>query len=362
MSATSAVLKFGGSSFASAADFHTIAAYLADRRSKGKNLVVVVSAPPKLTETWRSMLSDVNPTPSAQTTGGLLPRADTVGAYLLAAAFDRIEVPSRVLPADLLGITTDAVYCNATAQSIDLSRLTATLGAGKIVIVPGGQATGPNGDLTWLGKNSSDVSAILLAAHLQSKHCAIFSDVPGIYSGDPNQIGNAVLFENVGYDDAIAMSLAGAQVLHHRAVGLAREHGIELHCYLNRPPFHRGSIVGAHGTIRAVIPDARSTVLVFPTDSDRHLGLQALEEHNLPVLDLRRTPGRPIVVTCGFSQPEHILETAGIPFEPTGGKLLTILNEGTVDHRICPSVDQLIAAARHSHDRIIASRPGTGRC
>lgn len=356
MSASISVLKFGGSSFASASDYRTIAAYLADRRSKGEHLVVVVSAPPKLTENWRSMLVDVNPTPSAQTTGGLLPRADTVGAYLLAAAFDRIEVPSRVLPADLLGIVTDDIFCNATAQSIDLSLLRATLDDGKIVIVPGGQAVGPNGDLTWLGKNSSDVSAILLAAHLQSRHCALFSDVPGIYSGDPNQIGNTVLFENVRYDDAIAMSLAGAKVLHHRAVRLARDHKIELHCYLNRPPFQRGSIVGKHGSIRAVIADIRSKVLVFPTDTDRSLGLQTLEENNLPVLDLKRAPGRPIVVTCGFSQPEHILETAGIPHEPTDKKLLTILNDEAVQYRICSSVEQLIAAARDNHDRIFATR------
>jgi aspartate kinase len=350
MSRAPTVIKFGGSSFGSPEGFHKVARYAADRKNKGEDMVVVVSAPPKLTESWRTLLAAVNENPSQQTTGGLLPRADTVGAYLLTAAFDAINVPCRVMTSDLLGIQTDEVFCNATPENVDVSKVQQTLDKGHIVIVPGGQAQSHNGDLTWLGKNSSDVSAILLAAHLGAKTCTICSDVPGVYSGDPNKFSGAQLISSICYDDAIAMSVSGAKVLHHRAVEVARDCGVELHLRLNKPPFTQGTVVGATGSAQAVVPDAQSKVFVFPDSQSRTNGLQTLVDHNLTLVELQDDKEQPIVVTCGFSSPEVILKNADIPFVQTPQKILTLIDHGQIHRTLCPSLTALEAMAHSSHD------------
>lgn len=350
MTRTPNVIKFGGSSFGRPEGFHQVARYAADLHDQGEDMVIVVSAPPKLTESWRALLAGVNENPSQKTIGGLLPRADTVGAYLLAAALDAIDVPARVMTADLLGIKTDAVYCNATPQDVDMTAVRDTLAAGQIVIVPGGQAINGEGDMTWLGKNSSDVTAILLAAHLGAKACAICSDVPGVYSADPNTFKNAQLMEKVCYADAIAMSVSGAKVLHHRAVEVARDHGVDLQLRLNRPPFNQGTVVGKTGSVQAVVPDEKSKVMVFPDMQSRASGLQVLGDHNLTLLDLKDAPEQPVVVTCGFSNPAHILNDANIPFVETSQKVLTLLDHGQVRRMLCSSLSALDTLAQSSHN------------
>lgn len=353
MSRIPTVIKFGGSSFASADEFHRVARYAADRKNKGEDMVVVVSAPPKLTESWRTLMATVNENPSQQTIGGLLPRADTVGAYMLAAAFDAIDVPCRVMTSDLLGIETDEVFCNATPLNVDVYRVQKTLDQGRIVVVPGGQAQSLDGDMTWLGKNSSDVSAILLAAHLGAKSCTICSDVPGVYSGDPNKFAAAQLIPEICYEDAIAMSISGAKVLHHRAVEVARDCDVELRLQLNKPPFAQGTIVGKTGSASAIVPDAQSKVFVFPDAPSRSKGLKTLFDHNLTLVELEDEPEQPIIVTCGFSNPEGILKTADIPFVQTSQKILTLLNKGEVQRTLCPSLSAMEALAISGHDNLV---------
>lgn len=349
------VLKFGGSSFATAQGFHRVAAYVIERKARGEDMVVVVSAPPKLTESWRALLADVHENPAPRTVGGLLPRADTVGAYLLAAAFDAADAPNRVMPADLIGIETDDVFRNATPVSGDLTKVHETLAEGKIVIVPGGQAQTAQGDLTWLGKNSSDVSAILLAAYLGAERCTICSDVPGVYSGDPNAFPDARLMPQISYVDAITMSVAGAKVLHHRAVEIARDHDVLLELRLNRPPFDVGTTVGREGIARAVIPDERSKVFVFPDENSRQAGFHMLKANNLTLVDLPGKTGAPLVVTCGYSDPDAILRDAKIPFDRTPQKMLTLIQNGRVERTLCPSPNVLHATAALSHEAVMAS-------
>ena len=350
---TATVIKFGGSSFATPESFHRVAAYVHKRAQSGEDMVVVVSAPPNLTENWRGLLTEVNAAPSPRTLGGLLPRADTVSAYLIAAAFDAIQVSNRVIPADLLGIETDDVFQNASPVSVDLQQVEKTLKRGDIVIVPGGQAQSAEGDLTWLGKNSSDVSAILIAAYLGAKRCTICSDVSGIYSGDPHAFSDAQLIPRISYQDAITMSVAGAKVLHHRAVAVARDHCVELELRLNRPPFESGTIVGASGTARAVVPDDRSKVFVFPNAQSREAGRRAFDAHNLTLVDMSHETDAPLVVTCGFSDPEGILREADVPFSKTPQKILTVLDRGQIKRTLCPSTAALSKTAMQSHTTVI---------
>jgi aspartate kinase len=352
---TPSVIKFGGSSFATPERYPALAADIAVR-ARTEPMVVVVSAPPGLTEDWRTRLHAVNAAPSDETIAGLLPRADTVGAYLLRAAFDAIGANSRVLTGPELGIRTDSNFCRARVQDVDTRRIRDTLSRGAIAIVPGGQAVNDDLQLTWLGKNSSDFSAIALAAALGCPRVDIHSDVEGIYSSDPGVVAEAQLLARVSWADAITMSVAGAKVLHHGSVEHARAAGLEIHCRRNRDDYPTGTIVGAGEPIDAVVPDKRSLVLDFADAAGQIAAAAALARIAVPTVTLqpgetgrRRTT---LVVTCGFFDAIGFLRGEGVHARETGQKLLTVVERGRPVRSLWADEDLLEAAARFSHERL----------
>src|SRR4029078_3193163 len=97
---------------------------------------------------------------------------------------------------------------------IDPTRLSAALMHSDVIVVPGGQGKNARGEQTWLGKNSSDLTAVALAGALGLTECEIFSDVCVVYSSDPRVVSGATLIASMSLDAAIAMSMRGAKVIY----------------------------------------------------------------------------------------------------------------------------------------------------
>ena len=54
----------------------------------------------------------------------------------------------------------------------------------------------------------------MLAIAVGCKEVEICSDVPGVYSSDPNLVPDAVMLPRLSHQQAIEMSVSGAKVLH----------------------------------------------------------------------------------------------------------------------------------------------------
>lgn len=105
-------------------------------------------------------------------------------------------------------------------------RILRELSQKKIVLVTGFQGLSPDGDVTTLGRGGSDTTAVALAAYLGAAACRIYTDVDGVYTGDPRELPEARKLDAVSYDDMLEMARQGAKVLHSRCVEIAREHGL----------------------------------------------------------------------------------------------------------------------------------------
>ena len=92
----------------------------------------------------------------------------------------------------------------------------------------GYQGITADGELTTLGRGGSDTTAVALAAALKADRCQIFTDVDGVYTADPRKFSHAVKYEEITYDNMLALIADGAQVLHDRCVLLAKQYGIEI--------------------------------------------------------------------------------------------------------------------------------------
>ncbi len=137
------------------------------------------------------------------------------------AAFMKFGVEAVCLTGREAGIVTDDKFGEATPL-YDVSRVyvNETLGrflkARVVPIVTGFIAGTIDGRITTLGRGGSDLTATLLAALLDADIVTLYTDVPGIMTGDPRYVKSPLVVPRLSYDEAIACARLGAKRLHPR--------------------------------------------------------------------------------------------------------------------------------------------------
>ncbi|GAA0917348.1 aspartate kinase [Streptomyces thermoalcalitolerans] len=352
-----AVLKFGGSTFPALTAYTDLAAALRRRAEEERRpMAVVVSAMPGETEKLRGLLHEANPEPEDATVAGLLTLADTVSAHLLATALHRVGLTATVLAGHQQGLVTDSTFMWAKVKHLDPQPLRRALDDHQVVIVPGGQAADAQGRPTWLGKNSSDLSAVLVAAALGADRVEIHSDVDGIYSADPNVVNGARLLPEVTYDTAALMSLYGAKVLHRRSVRTAKQHGITLVCRHNRPPFPAGTVISGKGAPAAgVVANTRSKVLAYATAAEADLAHSVFHAEGIDTVRIEDGPH--LVVVGGYLDIDRFQRVHGLPQARVVGIPVTEITGSRATTHIADDAEQARQLAQKLHDALPEPEP-----
>ncbi len=84
----------------------------------------------------------------------------------------------------------------------------------EIQIVTGFVAADRGGLTTTLGRGGSDYTASILAAGLSAKHIEIWTDVDGVLTADPRKVRKAFTIPSMSYAEAMEMSHFGAKVIY----------------------------------------------------------------------------------------------------------------------------------------------------
>ncbi|MFK0235666.1 aspartate kinase [Streptomyces sp. 2132.2] len=355
---TPVVLKFGGSTFPTHGAYDELARGLDERiRSEGRPMAVVVSAMHGETEGLRGRLHEVNRQPEPATGAGLLTTADLVSAHLLATALHRRGRSATVLAGHQLGLTTNASFLWARVVDTDPAPLLKALSEHEVVVVPGGQAVDAEGRPTWLGKNSSDLSALAVARAVGSRVCEIHSDVDGIYTSDPHLIAGARMLPEVSYNMAALMSLYGAKVLHRRSVQLALRHRIEIVLRHNRAPYGTGTTISGAGTqMAAVVFNQRSLVLDYPDDAQADFAHHAFHVEGLDTVRLNRRPS--VAVVGGYVDTEALQRKHGIKAGRAAGVPVAEVRGSKVTMHVAPGSEDAVRLAQRLHDGLDFPVPG----
>ncbi|ACV27240.1 bifunctional aspartate kinase/diaminopimelate decarboxylase [Kangiella koreensis] len=262
------VLKFGGTSVSSRSNWDTIAKIVKRKRAKGIKVFIVHSAISTVSNRLEQLI--------AQAIGGdyvegyqaivtlhnqlidSLGVAENLleeeylylkrlldGINLLGEVSDRTralimaqgELWATKIGADYLSEVLDDkplwldarnyLYANPHSQNdylsagcvcdLDQDLISATQAA-PVVITQGFIASNDEQDTVLLGRGGSDTSAAYFAAKLAASRLEIWTDVPGIFTANPNHVPNARLLNHLNYDEAQEMASAGAKVLHPRAI------------------------------------------------------------------------------------------------------------------------------------------------
>ena len=181
--------------------------------------------------------------PNRRELDALLATGEQISIALLAMALNEMGKRAVSLTGGQLGIITESVHNTARIVDIKTERIHRHLDEGCIVVAAGFQGTTPEGDTTTLGRGGSDTTAVALAGALGATACDIFTDVSGVYTADPNLVPTARLLKEISYEEMLEMARVGAQVLHPRAVELARRHRLPLRVRNTFDPEDEGTIL-----------------------------------------------------------------------------------------------------------------------
>ena len=225
------VLKFGGAAVATPEHFCKIADIALQRKREYGKLAIVVSAMANMTNQLVELAQRVNPSPPPREYDMLVSVGERVSISLLAMALAAKGERAVSFTGSQSGIITCDEHSNARIVEVRPRRLTPLLEEGNIVIVAGFQGCSRGGEITTLGGNGSDISAVALAVALGAERVEFFKDVGGIYDKDPKLHPDAALISEIDYAKTLGIIRHGGRVLHPRCIELAQRNGMPLYIY-----------------------------------------------------------------------------------------------------------------------------------
>ncbi|MEH7083424.1 aspartate kinase [Neobacillus drentensis] len=222
------VQKFGGTSVANVERILNVASCVKGEVERGNNVVVVVSAMGKSTDTLVGLAKEISAQPNKREMDMLLSTGEQVTISLLSMALNQQGLDAVSFTGWQAGIMTEPVHGNARISNIKTAAIESQLESGKVVIVAGFQGITEDGEITTLGRGGSDTTAVALAAALKADKCDIYTDVTGVFTTDPRYVKSARKLLSVSYDEMLELANLGAGVLHPRAVEFAKNYQVRL--------------------------------------------------------------------------------------------------------------------------------------
>jgi len=318
------VQKYGGTSVGSLERIRRVAERIAHTVKSGYQVAVVVSAMGDETDRLMGLFQElVDPDRPWQRRelDMLLATGEQVSIALVALALQQIECPAVSLTGPQAGIITTNFPTAARIQQIHTERILGHLEQGQVVVVAGFQGmTGSPWEITTLGRGGSDTSAVALAVALQAVCCEIYTDVPGVLSTDPRLVPEAQLLPELTSDEMLELASLGAQVMHPRAMEIARNFGMPVKVLSSWSPLPPLGSLNTSGTL---------ITSPMSEGSRPGQGLELIQPVNAVELDrdqvkvvLLHVPDRPGVAATVF----HRVAAAGINVD------LVLQSLSTTDH------------------------------
>ncbi|WIV44345.1 MULTISPECIES: aspartate kinase [Glutamicibacter] len=224
------VQKFGGSSVSDAEGIKRVARRIIDTKSKGHDVVVVVSAMGDTTDDLLDLAGQLTDNAPAREMDMLLSAGERISMSLLAMAINQFGEQAASFTGSQAGLITDSTHGKARIMEVSPQRVRRAIDRGFVAIVAGFQGMSKESkNITTMGRGGSDTTAVALAAALGADVCEIYTDVDGVYTADPRVVASAKKIEKITSEEMLEMAASGSKILHLRCVEYARRFGVPLH-------------------------------------------------------------------------------------------------------------------------------------
>ncbi len=113
----------------------------------------------------------------------------------------------------------------------------------KKIVVPGFYGTFPTGDIKLFSRGGSDITGSILAMALNVEKYENWTDVSGLLMADPRIVKNPKAINEITYEELRELSYMGASVLHEETIFPVKELNIPIHILNTNAPNDNGTII-----------------------------------------------------------------------------------------------------------------------
>jgi aspartokinase/homoserine dehydrogenase 1 len=182
---------------------------------------------------------------SARTLDRLMSYGELLSSRLVVAALQARGIATAWADSRQL-IRTNSRFGMAQVDEAATEQLVADFQAKtaeKLWVAPGFIAADAEGHTTTLGRGGSDYTAAILAAALGAEKLEIWTDVSGMLTADPRLVRAARPIARISYEEAMELSHFGAKVLYAPTVQPVRQRGIPMWIKNTFAPADYGTLV-----------------------------------------------------------------------------------------------------------------------
>jgi aspartate kinase (EC 2.7.2.4) len=223
------VQKFGGTSVANIDRMRRVCQHIQREYRKGNKVVVVVSAMAGETDRLINLAKSITEFPPEDELDVLLSTGETVSVALVSTILRSMGIMGKSYLGFQVRIITDDNFSNARIIEIETEKILRDLSQGIVPVIAGFQGVTRDGRITTLGRGGSDTTAVAIAASLKAKVCEIYTDVPGVFTTDPNIEPKARKIDFVSYEEMMELASLGAKVLQIRSVEISARFKVPIH-------------------------------------------------------------------------------------------------------------------------------------
>lgn len=138
----------------------------------------------------------------------------------------------------------DLVVREDEPQTFQKIKTAIQAGRADVFVAPGFICRDASGKICTLGRGGSDYTAALYAAAVQADSLQIWTDVPGIMTANPKQVPAARTVSRMSYAAALDMASHGAKVLYAPTVAPAMSAGIDIEIRNTFAPDGKYTVIG----------------------------------------------------------------------------------------------------------------------
>ena len=222
------VYKYGGNLLKDENNRKKIYEFIKKKNSEGIKIIMVVSA--------FGRENDAFSTDTLSKNMELLDNEDKDKVITFGEIYSSLIIKNELLKEgikvnsvyyDEIGIECDDNYGDGTIVNVDMSYLEELITYYDVIVVPGFIGVSSEGKIISLGRNTSDLTGVVICDYFKLDKVNIIKEVDGVYSKDPKK-GEGKLIDKLSYDEMLLIVSAGSSMFSKKTLEYAKDKSVTI--------------------------------------------------------------------------------------------------------------------------------------
>ena len=220
------VYKYGGNLLKDKQTRIEIYKFLKKKKQQGIKIIMVVSAFGRIGDSFSTdSLSKNIELLTDKEKDQIITFGEIYSSYIIKNELLNEKLNVEALQYDEIGIYCDNNYQNGNIEEIEMLYLKDVIDENDVVIVPGFIAKSKEGKIISLGRNTSDLTGVIIAKYFNLEKVNIIKEVEGVFKIDPKK-EESKLLDKVSYDEMNSIILAGSNMFSKKTIDYAKENDV----------------------------------------------------------------------------------------------------------------------------------------